>query len=170
MSIFSEEAFAHRLRAIKEDQGLSLKDMAAKAGLRKPQTLRNYLEGRALPNVETVATMVLNIGVCSYWLLTGEGEMWAQEDAAHGAGTTPGAGAQAEGQQPQTDLGRELDDVRKEFERVAAPPEVVQQAMLETIKSRSAPQEENPAGDLADRSSGTGKDVRGPRRAKGLGS
>lgn len=166
MSIFSEEAFARRLRAIKEEQGLSLKDMAAKAGLKKPQTLRNYLEGRALPNVETVATIVLNIGVSSDWLLTGDGDMWGQKEGAR----APGAAIDTRGeQQPQTDLGKELEDVRREFERVAAPPEMVQQAMLETIKSRSAPPtpEDTPSGRPA--TSNT-KEIQGPRQAKGLGS
>ncbi|TVM19171.1 hypothetical protein DPQ33_02090 [Oceanidesulfovibrio indonesiensis] len=168
MSIFSEEAFARRLRALKEDQSLSLKDMAAKAGLAKPQTLRNYLEGRALPNVETVANIVLNIGVCSDWLLTGEGDMWGQEEGVR----APGAGGGSRGeQQPQTDLGKELEDVRKEFERVAAPPEMVQQAMLETIRSRGGPREPDPDENPPERTSTTEThEVRGPRRAKGLGS
>lgn len=296
MSFFSKEQFAQRLCAIKEEQGLSLKDMAAKAGIKKPQTLRNYLEGAALPNVQTVAAFSLNLGVDPGWLLTGEGEMyaprgpdayfdpadaefnsdlvstadalrdffegeveadldevakvggmnracldaclgarlqppalalarwvvryglnanfalaqigqptvdgdifsqggplsevaqrrWAKETASLEAGDVspafagvlPGkdkedAQGPAQGEEGgKSELGRELEDVRREFERANAPEELVHQAMLEAIKSRRSPasEEAGPARKVGTSSGRKTNEYQGPRRAKGLGS
>lgn len=75
MPFFKQEEFAKRLIEIQKANDLTQKGMAEQIGLNKPHTLKSYLDGKTLPNAETISLLVQKFDVDAHWLLTGEGSM-----------------------------------------------------------------------------------------------
>ena len=75
MPFFNQAEFAKRLIEVQKANDLTQKGMAEQIGLNKPHTLKSYLDGKTLPNAETISLLVQKFDVDAHWLLTGEGSM-----------------------------------------------------------------------------------------------
>lgn len=72
-----------RLRAVLEEQGLSIKAFAQRADL-PYRTAQSYLNGERSPNVEGLIKLATRMCINITWLLTGEGHRYWNEDGAGG--------------------------------------------------------------------------------------
>jgi transcriptional regulator with XRE-family HTH domain len=73
MSVFNKKNFFKRLRYIAK-LAPSRNDLA-KAMEISPTTLRNYLQGAAIPKVDAIANLAFNLKINPCWLLLGHGEI-----------------------------------------------------------------------------------------------
>jgi transcriptional regulator with XRE-family HTH domain len=71
--VFDKQAFAKRLAEIEKTAG-TRKAFSERIHIQS-NTLKSYIEGRAIPNAETLAYIAAEYDVSLYWLLTGRGDM-----------------------------------------------------------------------------------------------
>jgi transcriptional regulator with XRE-family HTH domain len=72
------KSIAGRIRRIREDENLSMKDLSHKIGIPK-RTIDNYERGINPPSTKYINLLSTIFGVDSNWILTGEGNMRPDE-------------------------------------------------------------------------------------------
>jgi transcriptional regulator with XRE-family HTH domain len=76
-----QTCISERLKAVLEEQGLSIKAFAQRTDL-PYRTAQSYLNGERSPNVEGLTKLATRMCINITWLLTGEGHRYWNEDVA----------------------------------------------------------------------------------------
>lgn len=121
---FDTVVFTARLKSLESALGSTRKVIAERLDIR-PQTLKSYIDGAALPNAKVLASIISEFSVNPYWLLFGSGEMFANETAR----------AVSTEQDP---VLRRLEGVETMLVRHGASPEEIRDALRMALRTLTA--------------------------------
>lgn len=126
--------FSQRLRAAIDSLGVEQKDLAVTAEIQAP-TVTAYLKAESQPAMLVLSKWAVEYGIDLNWLVLGEGAMLR--------------GQSSQAPAPQTELGKELEDIKTALQAVGASDEDIRQALLDYVSGGRAVREHNTGTDDA---------------------
>lgn len=124
-------SFQQRLREVIHALKLEHQEFARAGGITKA-TLSGYVQSDRQPKAETLGNWVSTYGIDANWLLVGEGKMFKGQAQA----------APQSSEDPKSELGKELEDIKATLATVGASEDEIKQALLDYIRNAGTPRDQ----------------------------